>query len=69
MERTDHWLLVGRGALRFAKMHGFEEENLLTEQARLHWLEWKETLSNRDYYLAPKHTGKNYFPFLDGRNV
>ena len=54
MERTDHWLLVGRGALRFAKMHGFEEENLLTEQARRHWLEWKETLSNRDYYLAPK---------------
>lgn len=54
MERTDHWLLVGRGALRFAKMHGFKEEDLLTEQAREHWLEWKETLSNRDYYLAPK---------------
>lgn len=54
MERTDHWLLVGAGALRFAKMHGFEEENLLTDEARQHWLEWKETLSNRDYYLAPK---------------
>jgi N4-(beta-N-acetylglucosaminyl)-L-asparaginase len=54
MERTDHWLLVGRGALRFAKMHGFKEEDLVTDEARKHWLEWKENLSNRDYYLAPK---------------
>ncbi len=54
MERTDHWLLVGRGALRFAKMHGFPEENLLTDEARQHWLEWKETLSNRDYYFPPR---------------
>lgn len=54
MERTDHWLLVGRGALRFAKMHGFKEEDLLTDEARQHWLEWKENLSNRDYYFAPK---------------
>jgi len=53
MERTDHWLLVGKGALRFAKMHGFKEEDLVTEEARKHWLEWKENLSNRDYYLAP----------------
>lgn len=58
MERTDHWLLVGKGALRFAKMHGFKEENLLTDEARQHWLEWKETLSNRDYYLAPKVESK-----------
>jgi N4-(beta-N-acetylglucosaminyl)-L-asparaginase len=54
MERTDHWLLVGKGALRFAKMHGFKEEDLLTEEARQHWVEWKETLSNRDYYFPPK---------------
>ncbi len=54
MERTDHWLLVGKGALRFAKMHGLKEEDLLTEEARQHWVEWKETLSNRDYYFPPK---------------
>jgi len=42
MERTDHCLIVGEGALRFAKAHGFEEENLLTEKARKIWLEWKE---------------------------
>ena len=38
MDRTDHWMLAGRGALRFAKLHGFKEENLLTDEARRHWL-------------------------------
>lgn len=54
MERTDHGLLVGHGALKFARMHGFKEENLLTDQARDHWREWKENLNPRDYYFAPK---------------
>lgn len=53
MERTDHLMLVGKGALRFAKMHGFKEEDLLTEEARKNWVEWKETLSQRDYYHPP----------------
>jgi N4-(beta-N-acetylglucosaminyl)-L-asparaginase len=53
MERTDHLLLVGKGALKFAKMHGFKEEDLLTEEARRHWRDWKENLSDRDYYLPP----------------
>lgn len=44
MERTDHIMLVGDGALRFAKTHGFEEEDLLTDKARLAWLMWKESL-------------------------
>ncbi len=58
MDRTDHWMLTGRGALRFAKMHGFKEEDLLTDEARRNWLHWKETLSNRDYYLPPKDPDK-----------
>jgi N4-(beta-N-acetylglucosaminyl)-L-asparaginase len=58
MDRTDHWLLVGRGALRFAKMHGFKEEDLLTDEARRNWLHWKETLSDRDYYFPPKDPDK-----------
>jgi N4-(beta-N-acetylglucosaminyl)-L-asparaginase len=53
MERTDHWMLVGKGALKFAKMHGFKEENLLTEEARKHWVDWRENLSPRDYYHPP----------------
>ncbi|MBI1355118.1 MAG: glycosylasparaginase [Acidobacteria bacterium] len=44
LERTDHVMLVGEGALRFAKAHGFQEEELLTERARLAWLTWKESL-------------------------
>ncbi len=53
MERTDHVLLVGEGALKFARMHGFKEENLLTEKAREAWLQWKESLSAEDDYLPP----------------
>ena len=55
MDRTDHVLLVGEGALKFAKMHGFKEEDLLTDQSREEWVRWKETLSNEDDYLPP-HT-------------
>ena len=53
MERTDHMMIVGAGALDFAKAHGFPEENLLTEEARLKWLEWKENLSDKDDWLPP----------------
>ncbi len=51
MERTDHAILVGPGALRFAKAHGFQQENLITEKARKRWLERKEKLSDRDFWL------------------
>ena len=34
MKRTDHCLLVGEGALRFARAHGFPEIDLLTDEAR-----------------------------------
>ncbi|MDH3650160.1 MAG: N(4)-(beta-N-acetylglucosaminyl)-L-asparaginase [Saprospiraceae bacterium] len=53
MERSDHMMLVAEGALRFAKAHGYREENLLTEKARLQWLKWKENLSDRDDWLPP----------------
>jgi N4-(beta-N-acetylglucosaminyl)-L-asparaginase len=56
MERTDHVMLVGEGALRFARIHGFKEENLLTPEARQAWLEWKETHSNIDDWIAPPET-------------
>jgi len=46
MEKTDHIMLVGEGALRFAKAYGFAEENLLTEKARLAWLVWKQSLKD-----------------------
>lgn len=51
MRYTDHALLVGEGALRFAKAHGFPEEDLLTDEARQIWLYWKSTLSGDDDWL------------------
>jgi N4-(beta-N-acetylglucosaminyl)-L-asparaginase len=54
MERTDHCLLGGEGALKFAVAHGFKKEELLTDRAREVWLRWKENLSDRDNWLPPK---------------
>jgi N4-(beta-N-acetylglucosaminyl)-L-asparaginase len=54
MTRTNHVLLVGEGALRFAMAHGFESANLLTERARAEWLRWKESLSEKDDWLTPE---------------
>jgi len=53
MERTNHVLLVGEGALRFARAHGFQEENLVTDKSRQAWLKWKENLSTQDDWLPP----------------
>jgi N4-(beta-N-acetylglucosaminyl)-L-asparaginase len=51
MRFTDHCLLVGEGALRFARAHGFPEQELLTEEARKIWLYWKSTHSEQDDWL------------------
>ena len=53
MQRTDHIMLVGEGALKFAKAHGFKEEDLLTDEARKAWLNWKERSSDKDNWLPP----------------
>jgi len=53
MERTDHVMIVGEGALRFARAHGFEETNLLTDKARRAWLKWKENRTDDDW-LPPE---------------
>ena len=52
MRRTDHVLLVGAGAAKFARAHGFTEENLLTDHSRRIWLRWKESLSREDDWLS-----------------
>lgn len=64
---TDHALLVGEGARRFAVQMGFKEENLLTEEAREIWLKWKANLNPDDDWLdegqgdlpPPSHTRVN----------
>ena len=58
MEETDHMMLVGAGALKFAKAMGFKEEDLLTEESRLAWLVWKKSLKDRGNH-------NNWGPGLD----
>ncbi|MGE0884200.1 MAG: N(4)-(beta-N-acetylglucosaminyl)-L-asparaginase [Blastocatellales bacterium] len=56
LERTDHIMLVGEGALRFALAHGFKKEDLLTEESRKIWLKWKEEMSDNDAWgPSPKN--------------
>src|ERR1700747_3491474 len=45
MERTNHVMIVGDGARRFAVDEGFEEMSLLTEHSRKLWLAWKASTS------------------------
>ncbi|MEM6469076.1 MAG: N(4)-(beta-N-acetylglucosaminyl)-L-asparaginase [Planctomycetota bacterium] len=41
MEKTQHVMLVGDGALQFAIDHGFERKELLTDKAKAEWEKWK----------------------------
>src|SRR6476659_2154753 len=51
MDHTDHIMLVGAGAKRFALEMGFKEQNLLTEKSRRDWLQWKACLNPVDEWL------------------
>ncbi|HEY0931069.1 MAG TPA: N(4)-(beta-N-acetylglucosaminyl)-L-asparaginase [Gemmatimonas sp.] len=51
MDYTDHVMLVGAGAKRFAKAMGFKEQNLLTERSRQDWMRWKSRLNANDAWL------------------
>jgi N4-(beta-N-acetylglucosaminyl)-L-asparaginase len=41
MENTPHVMLSGKGALEFAVSKGFQQEEMLTENAKKAWEEWK----------------------------
>jgi N4-(beta-N-acetylglucosaminyl)-L-asparaginase len=54
MEETDHILLVGGDAQKFARNMGFKiEDDLNTEKSRRLWLEWKRR-TDKEHYLNPK---------------
>ncbi|HEX4796645.1 MAG TPA: N(4)-(beta-N-acetylglucosaminyl)-L-asparaginase [Humisphaera sp.] len=54
MDQTDHHLLVGRDAQRFARDVGFKiEDDLNTEKSRQLWLEWKRR-TDPLHYIDPK---------------
>ena len=64
MERTDHCMIVGEGAYKFARSHGHPHVELLTEETRKIWMRWKESMSDRDDRLSPRakeeKTGSNW---------
>jgi N4-(beta-N-acetylglucosaminyl)-L-asparaginase len=54
MDETDHVLLVGQDAQRFARNMGFTiEEDLNTPRSRQLWLEWKRR-TDPQHYLDPR---------------
>jgi N4-(beta-N-acetylglucosaminyl)-L-asparaginase len=54
MNKTDHHLLVGKGAQTFARNMGFTiEDDLNTPLSRKLWLEWKQR-TDPSHYLTPK---------------
>lgn len=51
MDYTDHVMLVGQDARRFAIEMGFKTQNLLTEKTRQEWLRWRARLNPNDSFL------------------
>ncbi|MCA9294853.1 MAG: N(4)-(beta-N-acetylglucosaminyl)-L-asparaginase [Phycisphaerales bacterium] len=46
--RTEHVMIVGDGALRFARSLGYEEQDLLTDASRRAWQRWRANLNPND---------------------
>jgi N4-(beta-N-acetylglucosaminyl)-L-asparaginase len=51
LKYTDHVLLVGEGAKRFALSYGYKEEELLTPESRQLWLTWRANRGPEDDWL------------------
>src|SRR5256885_3913606 len=68
MEHTGHVLIVGEGASKVAKLHGFSEENLLTDRSRKIWQLWKESMSDQDWW-GPSLSDPDWKPPTDLTNV
>jgi len=61
MDYTDHIMLVGNDAKRFALKMGFKEQDLLTDKSRAEWLKWKARLNGSDAWMesqAPAPRGR-----------
>ena len=52
MEKTEHVMLAGEGALAFALENGFQQEELLTPYARERWLRWREDMEKDEDRLG-----------------
>ncbi len=61
MEKTQHVMLVGEGALQFALENGFKKENLLTEKSKKEWEDWLKT-SKYEPVMNIENKGTKPFP-------
>jgi N4-(beta-N-acetylglucosaminyl)-L-asparaginase len=53
MNKTDHHLIVGKGAQEFARQMGFPiEADLNTEKSRKQWLQWKQRTDPKHFPTA-----------------
>lgn len=65
LKYTDHILLVGEGAKKFAQSFGFKDEDLLTPKSREIWLRWRANRGHADDWvdvgenepIGPRPTG------------
>jgi len=75
MDYTDHVMLAGAGAKKFALEMGFKEQNLLTEKSRQDWIRWKACLNASDNWLDSRSDsvgpppGTASLPFDDALRV
>jgi N4-(beta-N-acetylglucosaminyl)-L-asparaginase len=51
LKYTNHIMLVGEGAKRFALSYGFKDEELLTPESRQKWLVWRANRGPEDDWL------------------
>ena len=66
MEQTDHHLIVGEGAQKFARNMGFEiEDDLNTDESRRLWLDWKRRI-DPTHYLDPEKARRGRASRHDG---
>lgn len=58
LKYTNHIMLVGEGAKRFALSYGYKEEDLLTPESRELWLQWRANRGASDDWLDVPRTEK-----------
>jgi N4-(beta-N-acetylglucosaminyl)-L-asparaginase len=78
MTETDHVMLVGDGAGKFAREMGFKEEDLMVEDSRVAWLVWKKSMrdkSGHTNWASELESGaataelKEMFPSVDEKTL
>ncbi len=77
MTETDHIMLVGGGAAKFAREMGFKEEDLLVEESRVAWLVWKRSMRDKtghtnwsgELEAGPRAALQQAFPDVDKKTL